>query len=313
MMRKERFFKATNWDQMSDRIDKSAWSRLNDFIWEPERVPVREDKAEFKQLAPNIQEALLRTYGALAYSSTLQMQTGIESIKADALTPEEVGVLNALQYLESINNKSFSYLLTELAGSDKTQEIFKWADANPYLQTKIHTLNQVYQTGNPLQKRAAHVILETALYHSGFFATLYLFGQKKLPRTTEVIKLVIRSTSFNGMYPGYKYRLALSKCSQQEQERMHQWVLDFIHQAVANEEKHIELMYAGTDWSELAKHYVYYSINKALLNLGYTGIYPDEADSIDPTLEEGVIKSAVFEDFFYYANSNSLTKFNELK
>lgn len=54
-------------------------------------------------------------------------------------------------------------------------------------------------------------------------------------------------------------------------------------------------------------------MNKALLNLGYPGIYADDANSIDPTLEKGVIKSAVFEDFFYYANDNALTKFHELK
>lgn len=260
-----------------------------------------------------MQNALLRSFSALSYSSTLQMQTGIEEIKKDALTPEEIGVFNALQYLESINNKSFSYVLGNLAGPEKVAATFKWADNNPYLQNKIHIINAIYQSGNALQKRAAHVILETALYHSGFFATLYLFGHQKLPRTAEIIKLVIRSTSFNGMYPGYKYRLALSKRRKNEQEKMHAWVLDLVKKSVANEEKHIDLMYADTDWADSAKHYVYYSMNKALLNLGYPGIYPDDANSINQVLEKGVIKSAVFEDFFYYANDNALTKFHEVK
>ena len=46
----EKYYKAINWNDMEDRVDKSAWSRLNDIIWEPRNVPVREDKKEFLQL-----------------------------------------------------------------------------------------------------------------------------------------------------------------------------------------------------------------------------------------------------------------------
>ncbi|WP_249357380.1 hypothetical protein [Lactobacillus helveticus] len=80
-----------------------------------------------------------------------------------------------------------------------------------------------------------------------------------------------------------------------------------------NEEKHIHLMYKDTGWEEDAKHYFYYSVNKAYLNLGFSGKYPDTADTINATIEKGVIKSAVFEDFFFYTNDHSLNKFKEIK
>lgn len=57
---------------------------------------------------------------------------------------------------------------------------------------------------------------------------------------------------------------------------------------------------------------MYYSVNKAYLNLGFPGKYPDTSDTINPVLEQGVIKSAVFEDFFYYTNDHSLNKFKEI-
>ncbi len=63
---------------------------------------------------------------------------------------------------------------------------------------------------------------------------------------------------------------------------------------------------------EDAKHYFYYSVNKAYLNLGFSDKYPDTANTINATIEKGVIKSAVFEDFFY-TNDHSLNKFKEIK
>ena len=173
----KKYYKAINWNDMEDRVDRSAWARLNDIIWEPQHVPVREDKKEFLQLDKPVQEAVLHAFGALSFSSGLQMRNGIDQLKPDAITPEEVAVLNALQYLESIANKGYSYVLYELSDAEEVKKTLAWADNNPYLQKKIHLLNKIYQGGDALQKKAANVILETALYHSGFYAPLYLFGE----------------------------------------------------------------------------------------------------------------------------------------
>lgn len=309
----EKYYEAINWNDMEDRVDKSAWARLNDIIWEPRNVPVREDKKEFIKLDKPIQEALLHAFGALSFSSGLQMRNGIEQIKADAITPEESAVLNALQYLESIANKSYSYVLHELSDDKTVEETLNWANNNPYLQNKIHILNKIYQSGDALQKKAADVILETALYHSGFFAPLYLFGDGKMVRTAEIVKLALRGTSFSGIYPGYKFRLGYSKLGKNEQDRLKEWIENLYDELVANEEKHIHLIYKGTGWEEDVKHYFYYSVNKAYLNLGFSDKYPDTANTINATIEKGVIKSAVFEDFFFYTNDHSLNKFKEIK
>lgn len=306
----KKYYEAINWNDMEDRVDQSAWARLNDIIWEPRHVPVREDKNEFLQLDKPVQQAVLHAFGALSFSSGLQMRNGIDQLKQDAITPEESGVLNALQYLESIANKGYSYVLHELS-DDEVKSTLDWANNNPYLQKKIHTLNKIYQSGDALQKKAANVILETALYHSGFYAPLYLFGEGKMVRTAEIVKLALRGTSFSGIYPGYKFRLGYAKLGTQEQKELKKWVDDLYDKLVANEEKHIELMYKGTGWTDDVKHYLYYSVNKAYLNLGFSARYPDTVDTINPIIEKGVIKSAVFEDFFFYTNNHSLTQFKE--
>lgn len=309
----KKYYKAINWNDMEDRVDRSAWARLNDIIWEPQHVPVREDKKEFLQLDKPVQEAMLHAFGALSFSSGLQMRNGIDQLKPDAITPEEAAVLNALQYLESIANKGYSYVLYELSDAEEVKKTLAWADNNPYLQKKIHLLNEIYQSGDALQKKAANVILETALYHSGFYAPLYLFGEGKMIRTAEILKLALRGTSFSGIYPGYKFRLGYAKLGKQEQKDLRKWIDDLYSKLVANEEKHIELMYKGTGWADDVKHYLYYSVNKAYLNLGFSARYPDTANTINPVIEKGVIKSAVFKDFFFYTNNHSLTKFKEMK
>lgn len=271
---------------MEDKVDKSAWARLNDIIWEPRHVPVKEDKKEFLQLPSPVRCTLLHVFSALSFSSGLQMKSGIEQIKVDAITPEKAAVLNALQYLESIANKSYSNVLRELAAPEEVDNAFDWANNSPYLQKKIHILNKIYQRGDALQKKAGKMI-----------------------RTAEIIKLALRGTSFSGIYPGYKFRLGYNKLGKTEQENLKHWIDNLYDEFVENEEKHIRLLYKGTGWTEDALHYMYYSVNKAYLNLGFPGKYPDTSDTINPILEQGVIKSAVFEDFFYYTNDHSLNKF----
>lgn len=67
----EKYYKAINWNDIEDRVDKSAWARLNDIIWEPRHVPVSEDKKEFLKLAKPVQEALL----------LLQRQQGLPQLR----------------------------------------------------------------------------------------------------------------------------------------------------------------------------------------------------------------------------------------
>lgn len=306
------YFKATNWNKMEQQVDKSAWSRLNDIVYEPGRIPLHEDKKEFLKLPEAEQKALLHSFGSLSLGSTLQMQKGIAAIKQDATYPKEAAVFNALQYLESINNKAYSYALDQLGTPEQRDEAYQWADDNPYLQKKMYFLNSVYQNGDSLQKKVAQVFISTGLYHSGFFGPLYLFGQGLLPRTAELIKYALRVTSFNGMYPGIKFRLDFNRLSEQKQKEMHDWIYDLADKMFENEENHIARLYKDTGWTEMADHYVRYSLNKALMNLGQEAKYSETADNIDPVVMQGLVQSAIVEDFFFYTNRHALTKMKDI-
>lgn len=118
-MNKKSYYKASNWNAVEDQVDRSAWARLNDIVYEPRRVPIHKDRDEFFHLPKAEQTMLLHSFGSLALSSTLQMKVSLSKIKQDAENSEEAAVYNALQYLESINNKAYGHALSEFSISDE--------------------------------------------------------------------------------------------------------------------------------------------------------------------------------------------------
>lgn len=306
-------YEAINWNKIENRVDYSAWSRLSDFIWEPERIPVNEDKAEFDKLDERYQETFLRALGSLAFLSTIQVKIGDSSVKMDAATPQEISVFGALNYLEAIANKGYSNAIKALA-PEKADSYIEWANEQRNLQEVADLLTQIYQRGTAWQKKIALSFTEMAIYHVGFYGPLYLFGQgKHLSRSTELLKYAIRSTSFNAMYPGVKFRLELEDMSGEKQKEIKIWVYTFTERIEKLMRGVINELYGYSDSKDDALHYFRYTLNKNLMNLGYPTVYPDSNDDLSTEIQQGVIKSANFESFFFYNNSNPLTDFHEIK
>lgn len=279
-MNKKPYYKANNWNTVEEQVDRSAWARLNDIVYEPRRVPIYKDQKEFLHLPKNEQTVILHSFGSLTLSSTLQMKVALSEIKKDAENSEE--------------------------------DAYEWANQNPYLQKKMKLLNTVYQSGNAIRKKAAHVFLSTGLYHSSFFGPLYLFGQHKLPRTAELIKYALRITTLNGIYTGIKFRRDFFKLSKKEQNKVHDWVYDLCDNLYDNELSHIKLLYQNTDLEDKVEHYIHYALNKALMNLGQEPKYPENVETLDPILTTGLMESAMIEDFFFYTNAHPILKMREI-
>ena len=279
-MNKKPYYKANNWNTVEEQVDRSAWARLNDIVYEPRRVPIYKDQKEFLHLPKNEQTVILHSFGSLTLSSTLQMKVALSEIKKDAENSEE--------------------------------DAYEWANQNPYLQKKMKLLNTVYQSGNAIRKKAAHVFLSTGLYHSSFFGPLYLFGQHKLPRAAELIKYALRITTLNGIYTEIKFRRDFFKLSKKEQNKVHDWVYDLCDNLYDNELSHIKLLYQNTDLEDKVEHYIHYTLNKALMNLGQEPKYPENVETLDPILTTGLMESAMIEDFFFYTNAHPILKMREI-
>lgn len=302
-------YKAINWNKIENRLDYSAWSRLNDFIWEPERVPVSNDKQEFDKLDASVKETFLKAFAALTLLSTVQVKTGNEAVKKDAATPQEYSVFTALTYLEAIANKGYGYVVGTLASPLHVNDYFDWAENNSALQAIIQKYLDIYENGTRWQKKIALSFMEMSIYHTGFYAPLFIFGNGELSRSTEIVKLAIRTTSFNAMYPGVKFRLEKDNLPEDEQKKIEPWLNNFVKEMTDIMDAFIKDFYKEVGWSEDALNYFHYTINKNFMNLGYPTPYPDDImHSLSDVIQDGVIKSANFEDFFYYSNRNALTR-----
>ena len=308
-----RKYTTINWNKIENRVDYSAWSRLNDFIWEPERIPVAKDKKEFLQLDPKVQNIFLKSFSALAFMSSMQVKLGNDIVKKDSSTQIEYSVFNALSYLESIANKGYSNVVQNLSDPLKVNDYMEWAENSDILQDIATLIGDIYLKGSTLQKKIVLSFVEMSVYHADYYAPLFIFGDGKLARTAEIAKLAIRTTSFNAMYPGVKFRAEWDKLSKEEQEDVKVWIDTFVADLDELVEKHLNELYANTNFGDGAKHYFRYTINKNYLNLGFPTPYPDSAESINKTIQRGVIKNAVFEDFFFYQNDNTLIHFKEKK
>ncbi|MEL3959442.1 ribonucleotide-diphosphate reductase subunit beta [Caldifermentibacillus hisashii] len=186
---------AINWNALEDMIDKMTYEKLTSQFWLSTRMPVSNDKTDWRNLSNKEKRLVEKVFGGLTLLDTLQSEDGIEQIKKDVRTQHEIAVLNNIQFMESEHARSYSSIFSTLCTPREIEEIFKWTEENEFLQFKAQKVRNVYLNGTPLQKKAASVFLESFLFYSGFYTPLYYLGRGKMINVAEVIKLILRDES----------------------------------------------------------------------------------------------------------------------
>ncbi|MCD2256818.1 class 1b ribonucleoside-diphosphate reductase subunit beta [Lactobacillus sp. CC-MHH1034] len=292
------YYKAINWNAIEDLIDKSTWEKLTEQFWLDTRIPLSNDLDDWRTLNATEKNVVGHVFGGLTLLDTLQSQDGIDQLRKDVRTPQELAVFNNIQFMESVHAKSYSSIFSTLNTSEEIDEIFEWTNTNEFLQKKAKIVNKIYQSGTPLEKKVASVFLETFLFYSGFYTPLYYLGNNKLANVAEIIKLIIRDESVHGTYIGYKFQLGFNELSEAEQEKMQDWMYNLLYELYDNEESYTETLYAGTDWIDDVKTFLRYNANKALMNLGQNALFPDTADDVNPIVMNGLSTGTANHDFF---------------
>ena len=104
----ETYYKAINWNEIEDAIDKSTWEKLTEQFWLDTRIPLSNDLDDWRKLSAEEKDLVGKVFGGLTLLDTMQSQTGVEAIRADVRTPHEEAVLNNIQFMESVHAKSYS-------------------------------------------------------------------------------------------------------------------------------------------------------------------------------------------------------------
>ncbi len=291
-------YKAINWNNLEDQIDKATWEKLTEQFWLDTRIPLSNDLADWREFSAADKDVVAKVFGGLTLLDTLQSQDGIAALKNDIRTQQEEAVFNNIEFMESVHAKSYSSIFSTLNTPKEITEIFAWTDSNEILQYKAQKINDIYQNGTPLQKKVASVFLETFLFYSGFYTPLYWLGHNKLANVAEIIKLILRDESVHGTYIGYKFQLGFNELSEEEQEEFKGWMYELLYDLYENEEKYTHLLYDQVGWVDDVLTFLRYNANKALMNLGMDPLFPDTAEDVNPVVMNGISTSTSNHDFF---------------
>lgn len=293
-------YKAINWNEVSDMIDKATWEKLTEQFWLDTRIPVSNDLDDWRELDDDHRWTVSHVFGGLTLLDTVQSEAGMTALKQDVKTQHETAVLNNIQFMESVHAKSYSTIFSTLNTPDEIEEIFKWSDSEEYLQNKATRIANMYldPEEDPLKKKVANVFLETFLFYSGFYTPLYYLGHNKLNNVAEIIKLILRDESVHGTYIGYKFQVGMHDRTEKQQQDMKVWMYNFLYDLYSNEEDYTHLLYDQVGWTNDVLTFIRYNANKALMNLGQEPLFPDTAADVNPVVMNGISTSTSNHDFF---------------
>ncbi|URL61707.1 class 1b ribonucleoside-diphosphate reductase subunit beta [uncultured bacterium] len=292
-------YKAINWNDISDEIDKATWEKLTEQFWLDTRIPLSNDLKDWRSLDDDHRWVVSHVFGGLTLLDTLQSQDGMAALRKDVRTQQETAVLNNIQFMESVHAKSYSSIFSTLNTPDEIAEIFNWSDTEEFLQNKAKRIYELYHDDeDPLKKKISSVFLETFLFYSGFFTPLWYLGHNKLPNVAEIIKLILRDESVHGTYIGYKFQIGFNQLDKPEQQRIKDWMYDFLYALYENEVKYTHLLYDQVGWTGKVLTFIRYNANKALMNLGQDPLFPDTAKDVDPIVMNGISTTTANHDFF---------------
>ncbi|MDA0129221.1 class 1b ribonucleoside-diphosphate reductase subunit beta [Vibrio sp. MarTm2] len=298
--------RAINWNRMQDDKDLEIWNRLTVNFWLPEKVPLSNDIQTWKQLTQEEQTLTIRVFTGLTLLDTIQNTVGAPALMADARTPHEEAVLTNIAFMEAVHARSYSSVFSTLCTTPQIDEAFRWAEENPLLQKKAQLVLEDYLAqDDPLKKKVASVFLESFLFYSGFYLPMHWSSRAKLTNTADLIRLIIRDEAIHGYYIGYKFQLAFNELSQQEQAKVKDEAYSLMFSLYEIESQYTESLYDQVGLTEDVKHFLHYNANKALMNLGFEPLFPDELCQVNPAIMAALSPNADENHDFFSGSGSS--------
>ncbi|MDC5853074.1 class 1b ribonucleoside-diphosphate reductase subunit beta [Vibrio europaeus] len=298
--------RAINWNRMQDDKDLEIWNRLTVNFWLPEKVPLSNDIQTWKQLTEEEQTLTIRVFTGLTLLDTIQNTVGAPALMADARTPHEEAVLTNIAFMEAVHARSYSSVFSTLCTTPQIDEAFRWAEENPLLQKKAQLVLEDYLAeGDPLKKKVASVFLESFLFYSGFYLPMHWSSRAKLTNTADLIRLIIRDEAIHGYYIGYKFQLAFNELTEQEQAKVKDEAYSLMFSLYEIESQYTESLYDQVGLTEDVKHFLHYNANKALMNLGFEPLFPDELCQVNPAIMAALSPNADENHDFFSGSGSS--------
>ncbi|MBR9762143.1 MAG: class 1b ribonucleoside-diphosphate reductase subunit beta [Rhodobacteraceae bacterium] len=297
--------RAINWNRLEDEKDLEVWNRLTVNFWLPEKVPLSNDVQSWGQLTPEEQTLTIRVFTGLTLLDTIQNGLGAPALMGDAITPHEEAVLSNIAFMEAVHARSYSSIFSTLCSTKEVDEAFRWSQENPHLQAKARAVLETYAPGaDPLKRKIASVFLESFMFYSGFYLPMYWSSRAKLTNTADLIRLIIRDEAVHGYYIGYKFQRGLETLPQARRDELKDYAFSLLFELYEIESRYTEELYDPLGLTEEVKAFLHYNANKALQNLGFEALFPDEAAEVNPAILAALSPDSENHDFFSGSGSS---------
>jgi ribonucleoside-diphosphate reductase beta chain len=297
--------RAINWNKIEDSIDLDVWNRLTANFWLPEKVPLAGDIRAWEEMGEEERALTVRVFTGLTLLDTIQGSIGAPAMMADAQTPHEEAVLTNIAFMESVHAKSYSSIFSTLCTSKEIDAAFEWSANDPHLQRKATAVLETYAPGaDPLKRKIASVFLEGFLFYSGFYLPMYFSSRAKLTNTADMIRLIIRDEAIHGYYIGYKFQQAFQKETPERQEELRNHAVSLIVELYGIECDYTDEIYTDMGLQDEVKGFLAYNANKAMMNLGFDGIFPADMANVRPAILSALSLESENHDFFSGSGSS---------
>ncbi len=280
----EDVFEAINWNKIEDEKDLEVWDRLTANFWLPEKIPLSNDIPSWGTLNQTEKDVFSNVFTNLTLLDTLQSTVGAVSLLPDALTQHEEAVYTNIAFMESVHAKSYSSIFSTLLNTEDINRTFRWSRENAEVQRKARIINSYYVADDPEKKKIASVMLESFMFYSGFYYSLYWASHGKLTNSADIIRLIIRDEAVHGYYIGYKFQRAYAKASEERQDELKGFTYELLDELYDNEEKFTRDLYDPLGLSEDVVKFLRYNANKALMNLGFEALFPADSADVNPAI-----------------------------
>src|SRR5690606_31141942 len=140
---------------------------------------------------------------------------------------------------------------------------------------------------------------------SGFYLPLYWSSRGKLTNTADLIRLIIRDEAVHGYYIGYKFQLAFAKLSAEEKEDIKAAAFGMLYDLYELECHYAAELYDPVGLTEDVKRFMHYNANKALSNLGFEPMFPDDLCQVNPAIMAALSPSANENHDFFSGSGSS--------
>lgn len=277
--------RAINWNRIEDDKDLEIWNRLTANFWLPEKVPLSNDLQSWSRLTAEERTLTIRVFTGLTLLDTIQNSVGAPALMPDAVTPHEEAVLTNIAFMEAVHARSYSSVFSTLCTTAEVDEAFRWSAENDHLQAKARLILDEYDaTASPLRRKVASVFLESFLFYSGFYLPMHFSSRARLTNTADLIRLIIRDEAIHGYYIGYKFQRGMERLSDAEQREIKDFAFGLLFDLYEVEARYTEELYDPMGLTEDVKAFLHYNANKALQNLGFEALFPDEACRVNPAI-----------------------------